>query len=138
MADFEAGELAALGVGEEGGEAVPAGVGEAQLRARVGTFPADDQPRAGRSCRQVQAAGDLGCLRALAGLAVDVIGRRPGAGGNGEDRLLHLLVDAEPEGERAASLAHGRGEDVGGARSVGADQDRRRARLAGPLPGTFR
>ena len=44
--DFQVGELAAGGIGEERGEPVPAGVGEAQLRAGVGPFPADDQPGA--------------------------------------------------------------------------------------------
>src|SRR5260221_1830363 len=73
--DFQAGELAAAGVGEERGEPVPADIGEPQLRAGVRPFPADDQRRSFRPGGQVDAAGDLGDLRAVAGLAVDVMGR---------------------------------------------------------------
>jgi hypothetical protein len=44
VANLQVGELTALGVGEECGEAVPVGVGEAQLRARVRAFLAHDHP----------------------------------------------------------------------------------------------
>src|SRR2546430_529598 len=42
VADFQVGELPTVGVGGEGGEAVPVGVGEAELRAGVRAFLADD------------------------------------------------------------------------------------------------
>src|SRR5664280_2716597 len=41
--DFQVGQLTAAGVGEERGEPVPVRVGEPQLRAGVGSFPAHDQ-----------------------------------------------------------------------------------------------
>jgi len=131
--DFQAGELAAAGVGEERGEPVPADIGEPQLRAGVRPFPADDQPRSFRPGGQVDAAGDLGDLRAVAGLPVDVVGGSPGPGRDPEDRVLDGLVDGEPEGERAAPLPDGGGERVGGARGVGADQDRRAGSVRFPV-----
>ena len=44
VADLQVGQLSAGGVGEEGGESVPVGVGEPQLRTGVGAFAADDDP----------------------------------------------------------------------------------------------
>ncbi len=45
---FQVGQLPVRGVGEEGGEAVPVDVGEAQLRTGVWSFTAHDHPRSGR------------------------------------------------------------------------------------------
>jgi hypothetical protein len=48
VAELQVGKLAAPGVGGEAGEAVAVDVGEPQLRARVRTFLADDDPHPGR------------------------------------------------------------------------------------------
>ena len=57
---FEVSELPAAGVGGESGEPVAINVGEAQLRAGVGAFLADDHPHplwpAARSARPVSSA----------------------------------------------------------------------------------
>lgn len=75
---FEVVELAAFRAGGEAGDAVAVDVGEPQLRARVRAFLADDDPHALRPAGQAEHAGDLGDPGAVAGLAVAVIGRRPG------------------------------------------------------------
>lgn len=79
---FQVGELAAFGVGEEAGDTESVGVGEAELRAGVGAFLAQDQPGALRLGGQVDHAGDLGDPCSVAGFAVGVVGRRPRAGGD--------------------------------------------------------
>jgi hypothetical protein len=48
VSQLEVGELAASGVGSEGGEAVAVDVGEPQLRAGVRSFFADDDPHPGK------------------------------------------------------------------------------------------
>jgi len=57
--DQDAGELPGSGAGGEGSESVPVDVGEPQLRAGVGAFPADDDPHALRPAVQVEQAGEL-------------------------------------------------------------------------------
>ena len=58
VAQFEVGELAAgttgSGVGGKGGDPVAVGVGQAQLRARVRAFAADDDPHPGWPAGQVE------------------------------------------------------------------------------------
>jgi len=61
-----AGDHAAAGVGEERRHPVPVDVGEGELRARMGAFLAQDQPRPFRPRRQVDHAGGLGDSGAVA------------------------------------------------------------------------
>ena len=61
-----AGDHAAAGVGEERRHPVPVDVGEGELRARMGAFLAQDQPRPFRPRRQVDHAGGLGDPGAVA------------------------------------------------------------------------
>ena len=77
VAQFQVSELPGPGVGGEGGDAVPADVGEPQLRAGVGAFLADDHPHPGRPGGQVQQAGELGDPGARPDLAAGVIGGFP-------------------------------------------------------------
>ena len=113
VTDFQVGQLAAFGVGEEGGQPVPVGVGEPQLRAGVRPFPAGEQPGAGRPVIKVHAAGDLGDVRAVARLSVDVVGRCPAGLGDRTDRVLDVLIGGEPEREAASPLPQRFRECVG-------------------------
>ena len=69
------------GVGEEPGDPHAVGVGDAQLRARVGAFLAQDQPGAGRPGRQVDETGGLGDPGARRGARSARRHRRRGACG---------------------------------------------------------
>ena len=82
VADFQVGELPGARVGGEGGEPVSVDVVEAQPGAGVGFFAAHDDPHALGPSRQVQHAGDLRHVRALAGVAVGVVRGRPGGLGD--------------------------------------------------------
>jgi hypothetical protein len=93
---FQVGQLPGAGVGEERGEAVPVNIGESHLRAGVGSFAAHDDPRPGRPFAQLEQAAEFGDPRPVTRLAIDVIGLGPGILGQGEDRLVHRLIDAEP------------------------------------------
>jgi len=53
---LEVGELADFGVGGEGLEPPAAGVGERELRPGMGSFPANDDPHAGRPGRPTRPA----------------------------------------------------------------------------------
>jgi hypothetical protein len=101
VADFEGGELPGLGVGEERGEPVPFGVGEPELRAGVGrsrrTMTRHRSDQTLRSSMPVIAA-----TCAVAGLTVDVVGRGPPRVGDGEDGGLGVIVDREPQRQRAS------------------------------------
>jgi hypothetical protein len=94
---FQASELPALGAGGEAGDPVAVDVGEPQLRAGVRAFLAGDQPHPLRPGGQVQHAGDLGDLRALADQALVVMGRCPGLLRDGQDR------GADPGGDFAVT-----------------------------------
>ncbi len=72
-------------------------VGEPQLRSGMGAFLAHDDPHALRPGGQVQHAGDLGDPGAVADLAVAVIRRCPRPGGNGQDGVLDIVGDGEPD-----------------------------------------
>ena len=95
---------------------------------------ADDDPHPGRPGRQVQHAGDLRDPRALADLAAAVISRRPCCGRHGEDRVLDVGGDGEPDGIVQALAGAGEpGKEVmGAAGGVGADQHPA-AQVAGQL-----
>jgi DNA-binding MarR family transcriptional regulator len=86
-------------VGDKALEAVAVVVGEAQLGAGMGILPAADPPGAGRPGVQVDPAGQLAHLGAVADLAVGLHRGRPGRLGLGQDRLADMGVDrhAKPE-----------------------------------------
>jgi len=92
-------------VGDKDLEAVAVVVGEAQLGAGVGVLAAADCPGAFRPGVQVDPAGQLAGLRAVADLAVGLDRGRPGVFGLGEDRLAHMSVDLHPQAEPDAALA---------------------------------
>jgi hypothetical protein len=124
VAQFEIGELPALGVGGEAGEAVTVSVGEPQLGAGVWPFLADDHPHPGWPGCEVEHAGDLGHPRSWPHLPVSVIGRDPGTGRDFQDGLLGVLGDGHPH--RVGQAPGGGGEPgqelVRAAAGVGADQ----------------
>ena len=78
MPQLQASELAALGVGGEGGEPVPVDVGEPQLRPGMRPLLADDDTHPGRPAAGVQQPGDVRDPRPVPELPVAVIGRCPG------------------------------------------------------------
>ena len=124
VAQFEVGQLPAGGVGGERGDPVPVGVGDAQLRAGVGPFLAHDHPHPGRPRGQVQQPGDVGDPRAVADLAVAVVGRGPAVLGH-----LASAVAAKVSGRLNPTEYDSRCADqpvqelVRAPRAVGADQD---------------
>ena len=78
MPGFQERQLSDPGVGGEGLVAPAVGLLEQrQLGAGVRPFPADDDPHPGRPAAQVEQAGDLGDVGAVADLAVGVDRRRP-------------------------------------------------------------
>ena len=60
LAQLGGGQLVAAAASDKPGDPVPVGVGEPQLRARMGAFLAQDQPGAVRPGRQVRQPGGLG------------------------------------------------------------------------------
>src|SRR6185312_5026004 len=80
VTDFQVGQPSAAGVGGEYGDAPALLVGDAQLGAGMGTFPAGDDPDSrwpadeGRG----QPSGQLGDLGTVAGVAVHVECFSPG------------------------------------------------------------
>jgi len=95
---LQAGELAAFGVGGQGGEPVPVDVGEPQLRPGVRAFLADDDPHPGRPATHVQQAGDVRHPRPVADLAAAVIGCRPRLHRDFADRVLDGVRDGHADG----------------------------------------
>jgi len=122
----------------EGGDPVAVDVGSAQLSAGMRSFLADDDAHSGRPGGQVEQAGEFSDERAVADLAVGVVGRGPrrrrdpgdgplGAGGEHEpDRVGQSLPD-QPVQER-----------VSGAGAVGADQHLPSWPGAGTMTGQLR
>ena len=110
-------------IGGEGGDPVAVDVGDPQLGSGMGPFPADDDPHPGGPAGQVEQSGELGDVRTVADLSVGVVGRGP--------RLLRDLGDqllgtgGQGEAERVGQPASDQPvhEVVGGAGTVGADQD---------------
>ena len=111
-------------VGHKHLEAVPVGVGEAQLGAGMGVLPAADRPGARRPSVQVHPAGQLAGLGAVANLAVGLQRRCPGMLGLGQDGFAHVLVDLHAQAEADAALAQGPGELAAAAGAVASDQHR--------------
>src|SRR5690606_10856353 len=124
VAEFQVGELAAAGVGDEAGEAVAVEVGEAQLRAGMGPFFAGDDAHAFGPAGQVQQAGQLGHPGAGPDLAVGVVGGRPSAVRQAQDRGLDVVGEGEPDRVRQPPSGPGQpGQELmGAAAGVGADQ----------------
>jgi hypothetical protein len=135
VAEFQVSELPFLRVGGEGGEPVPVEVGEPQLRARVRAFFPDDDPHPGRPGRQVQQPGDVRDPGAVPHLAVPVVSRRPGAGGDLHDRFSHVVGDRHADGVVQAAGPGGQPfqEPAGAAAGAGADQH-----PAAQVPGQLR
>ncbi|MPM72135.1 hypothetical protein SDC9_119108 [bioreactor metagenome] len=128
MPQFEVLEGAGSGVGRERGESVAVDVVEAQLRAGVGSFPADDHPHPIRPVRQVQQSGELGQIRPFARLAVGVEGRDPDPAGDQVIQRSGVHREGEPHRVGHPAAGEPSGEVFGAAGAVGADQDR----LPGP------
>lgn len=91
------------GVGSEGLEPPPVDVGEGELRAGVGAFPAHDDPHPGRPAGRGQPGeqageqtGELGDVRAVAAAAVGHQGGRPRPLGQGEDAVCTAPVMVNP------------------------------------------
>jgi hypothetical protein len=105
VAQLQPGQVRVGLVGEEDLEAVAVVVGEAQLGAGVGVLSSADRPGARRPGVQVDPAGQLAGLGAVASLAVGLHRGRPGVLGLGEDRLADVGVDLHPQGEPDAALA---------------------------------
>jgi hypothetical protein len=108
-------------VGDEDLEAVPVGVGERQLGARVGILTPADRPGPRRPAGKVQGV-QLGDLGARAWLAVGVDRGLPGVGGHGQHRAADALVGRQADREPHATLAQVIGQLVGGAAAVGPHQ----------------
>jgi hypothetical protein len=97
VAQLQAGHIGVGLVGEEDLEAVAVVVAEAQLRAWVGVLAAADRPRALRPGVQVDPAGQLAHLGAVADLSVGVDRGRPDMFRLGQDRLTDVGVDLHPQ-----------------------------------------
>jgi hypothetical protein len=123
VAQLQGGDVGVGLVGDEDLEAVPVGVGEAELGAGVGIFAAADRPRARRPAREVQGRklGDLGTQARLA-LAVD--GGYPGGGGDRQDRGADTFIGRQADREPDATRVQVVSEGMSGTAGVGADQDR--------------
>ena len=92
-------------VGEKDLEAVAVVVGEAQLGAGVGILAAADRSGARRPGVQVDPAGQLTHLGAVAELAVGVDRRGPALLGLGQDRLADVGVERHAHREPDALIA---------------------------------
>jgi hypothetical protein len=110
-------------VGEEDLEAVPVVVSEPQLGTGMGVLPTADRPGAWRPGVQVDPAGQLTNLGAVARLAVGVDRGRPGRFGLGQDRLADMGVERHPNRESDAPLAQVPGQPGAGPGAVARDQD---------------
>ena len=98
VAQLKGGEVAVGLVGGEHLEAVAVVVGEAQLGAGVGVFAAAQHAGAHRPVAQVDPAGQLADLGAVAELAARINRGGPDRFGLGEDRLTDVGVDLHPQG----------------------------------------
>jgi hypothetical protein len=111
-------------VGEEHLEAVPVVVAEAQLGTGMGVLSAADRPCTRWPGVQVEPAGQLAHLGAIAGLAVGVDRWGPALLRLGPDGLAEVGVDRHPKGEPDLGVAEVPGEPGAGPGAVAADQDR--------------
>ena len=91
-------QAAVLKVPQDGWTPAYDGDGQVRQGARVRPFLADDNPHACRPAGKVEQTGDVRDPRAVPDLPVSVVSRRPGAGGDLEDRLLHVLGDRHADG----------------------------------------
>jgi hypothetical protein len=88
----------------------------------MGTFAAGDAAGAGWVAGQVQPAGHLGDLRAVAGAAIRGDRRTPGVFGQGEQRVADVGVDRQPDRKLQLAGTQPGQERLGCAGAVGADQ----------------
>jgi hypothetical protein len=125
VAQLQAGELAAFGVGGEGGEPVPVDIGEPQLRAGVRALLADDDPHPGGPVAGVQQARDVRDPRAVPDLPAPVIGRCPRIGRGLPDRLGDGVGDRHADRVVQPPRLRGQpGEELmRAAAGISADQD---------------
>ena len=98
VADFQVGQPPAAGVGGEHGDPPAVVVGDAQLGARMGTFPAGDDPHPRRPAGEGgrHPAGQLGDVGAVAGAAVGIEGGRQACFGQRRQRVLDGLAGRRP------------------------------------------
>lgn len=110
----------------KGGDPHAVGVGEPQLRARMGSFLAQDQPGAGRPAAQVDQSGGLGDPGAVAEPTCGVDRRVPALGEvEGVHGVLHPPIDGVAEGEPHPGSVAGVGEVVSGPGGIAAHQNLR-------------
>ena len=83
-------------VGGQASEPVSVGVGEPQLRTRMGAFLAHDHPHPGRPGRQVEQVGDLGNPSTVTDLPAGVVGRRPHRIGDAGHQLGGMVGQGNP------------------------------------------
>ena len=112
---------------------MPIVVGEAQLRAGVGVLSPADHAGTFRPGVQVDPAGQLAHLRAMADVAVGVDCWGPDVLGLGEDRLADMGVDRHPQREPDLVVAEVPGELGAGPGAVASDQHRPVPRGPGQL-----
>lgn len=121
--ELEIGELPSCRVRDERCQPVAVNVLEAELRARMRAFPADDDAHTRRPLLQVHEPGELGNVRAVSDVAVGVVSGRPDLFGDLFVELWRLEREREPN--RVGESASGEpGEElVRAAAPVGADQN---------------
>ena len=111
-------------VGEEDLEAVPIVVGEAQLGAGVGVLSSAEHAGTVRPGVQVDPAGQLAHLGAMAEVAVGVDCWGPGRLGLGQDRLADMGVNLHPNREPDTLVAEVPGQLGAGPGAVASHQHR--------------
>ena len=97
VAQLQVGQLAADGVGREGGDPHAVDVLKAELGAGVGSFLADDHAHALGPAGQVEQVGELD-PRPVADLAMGVVGGGPDVLGDSLERVRGVLREREPDG----------------------------------------
>jgi hypothetical protein len=111
-------------VGEEDLEAMAVVVAEAQLGAGMGVLPPAARPGPFRPGVQVDEAGQLADLGAIADLAVGVDRTGPGGLGLSQDRLADMGVDRHAQREPDAPVAQVPGQPGAGPGAVASHQHR--------------
>src|SRR5215207_4826914 len=145
VSGFQERELSDQGVGGEGLVAPAVSLlQQRQLRARVRSFAADNDPHPGRPAAQIEQSGDLGDLGAVADIAVGGDRRRPHPFRNRDDGAGQRRVlggEADRVLQPTAADLNGASQPVqqlmGGAGPVGPDQQPppKRRRDLGDGPG---
>ena len=123
VAQLERGNVLAVLVGEQARVAVAVLVEDLKLRARVGSLPADNQPRALRPGGEVDVGGELSDPGAVAVLTVGVDRLYPRGFRQLEDRTADTVVQLVADREADVRLAAVGGERVRRATDVCPDED---------------